>query len=297
MAFKIAQLKPRKPGLGLWLWKYGWGALVVFLAFTPLLILNVFQALSLVLLLFWEPGFRKFNTAVSLVIWGYWAWALKHIIGLKIHYTGDKLPPSESSLILANHQGFTDIMALLCFGFENSSVQYMKWMVKDTLKYVPAIGWGMLFVDCVFLKRNWSDDKVTIQRTFARYKRNPNPIWLVIFPEGTRWTPTKLERSRKFAAKHGMTAPQRVLIPRIKGFAAAVDGLGTRMNSVVGVTLDYGPKAPTLLELIRGDFTEIHMEIKRTAFADLPKTDDGLEKWLRDDFASRDLFLQKAHTS
>ena len=115
MPFRMIQLRPNRPGFLLWLWTYGWGGLILFLAFTPLLILNVFQFMSLALLPIWETGYRAFNTGVSLTIWGYWAWCLEHVIGLRIRYVGDTLPRRESSIVIANHQGFMDIMALLCF--------------------------------------------------------------------------------------------------------------------------------------------------------------------------------------
>ena len=241
----------------------------------------------------WEKGYRTFNTGVSYTIWGYWAWALDNIIGLRIRYVGDTLPSPESSIVIGNHQGFMDIMAMLCFGFKNHVVQYMKWMIKNEFKYIPAIGWGTLFVDSVFLKRNWSQDRSTILRTFARYKQNPDPIWLVLLPEGTRMTPAKLQRSQKFAAKYGHPIPLRVLTPRTKGFCAAVTGLGARMDSVVSVTIDYGKRAPSIMEFMRGDCPEIAMMIKRTPISELPRDEKGLEEWLRKDFQERDLLLQK----
>lgn len=42
----------------------------------------------------------------------------------------------------------------------------MKWMVKDIIKYVPGVGWGMLFLDCIFVKRDWTTDKESIRKTF-----------------------------------------------------------------------------------------------------------------------------------
>ena len=268
--------------------------------------------MSLVLKPIAPKMFRRVNTFIALLIWGWWAWTLDRVIGLKIRYSGDAVPIGESSIVVANHQGMTDIMALICFAFRQECVQYTKWMVKDALKFVPAIGWGMLFIDCVFLKRNWAQDRSSILATLDRYRANPDQVWLILFPEGTRMTPEKLARSQAHAKKANLPTTHNVMLPRTRGFATALGELERKIDSVLVVSISYGrfrrvgeaPKAseskdrasivttrPTLMEVIRGDCNEIDLHIRRVPIAELPKEKVAQEKWLVDAFVEMDQLL------
>jgi 1-acyl-sn-glycerol-3-phosphate acyltransferase len=44
---------------------------------------------------------------------------------------------------------------------------------------------GMQFFDFIFLKRKLAMDKDTIVSNLERSKRSDQPMWLVLFPEGT----------------------------------------------------------------------------------------------------------------
>ena len=59
-----------------------------------------------------------------------------------------------------------DITFLMDFAYRKGRLGDMKWMVKDIIKYVPGVGWGMLFLDCIFVKRDWTTDKESIRKTF-----------------------------------------------------------------------------------------------------------------------------------
>lgn len=309
---KITQLRPRRPGLYSFLWKWVWGAIVGAASFLPLLILNGFQFMSLALKPISPKTFRRVNTFIALLIWGWWAWTLDRVIGLKIRYSGDAVPVGESSIVVANHQGMTDIMALICFAFRQKCVQYTKWMVKDALKFVPAIGWGMLFIDCVFLKRNWAQDRSSILATLDRYRSNPDQVWLILFPEGTRMTPDKLARSQAHAIKAKLPKTSNVMLPRTRGFATALGELERKVDSVLVVSISYGRfqrvggaagvsagkggatagiVPPTLMEVIRGDCNEIDLHVRRVPIAELPKEKVAQEKWLVDAFVAMDQLL------
>ena len=78
----------------------------------------------------------------------------------------------------------------------------MKWFVKDILKWIPGPGWGMVMIDCIFLKRNWARDKQDVLDLFSKFKRDDIPVFLVSFLEGTRATPEKLAQSQQYADMH-----------------------------------------------------------------------------------------------
>ena len=47
----------------------------------------------------------------------------------------------------------------------------------------------------------------------------PSPVWILLFPEGTRFSQEKFAASQKFAAARGLPELQHHLIPRTKGFS------------------------------------------------------------------------------
>ena len=95
------------------------------------------------------------------------------------------------------------------------------------LRYVPAIGWGTTLSDFIFLDRNWEKDKTTITKGMHALTSYPSPVWLLLYPEGTRMSPEKLEASQKFAEQRNLPILKHHLIPRLKGFVHIMKNLDT----------------------------------------------------------------------
>ena len=101
---------------------------------------------------FWK-AFRNLNVALAGSWWGGCEWLLRKAGGVDVKVTGDELPIEENVILISNHQGWGDIPMLFKLAKRRKGVGNMKWFVKDALKYLPAIGWGMIFLDCLFVKR------------------------------------------------------------------------------------------------------------------------------------------------
>ena len=289
----IRTLRP-SGGLALRIWNLVWTPIALFLGFFPLAIVNLAQFPSLLLLPISNRAFRAYNRTLAGVIWGYWAWALDHVNGLRLEVTGDPLPMAEDAIVICNHQTMSDIVVIVCLAFTKGRIGDLKWMVKDELKYVPGLGWGMLFLDCLFLKRNWADDAAHIHRAFARYISAKSPLWLVSFPEGTRLTAAKLKASQSFAAKSGFAATQHVLLPRPKGFAASVAGLRGYVRAVYSLTITYDNTAPSLVATIRGDVARVQLHVRRVEINSLPSSEHEIAAWLYADFLRKDAVIAAA---
>jgi 1-acyl-sn-glycerol-3-phosphate acyltransferase len=278
-------------GPGRLLWNYGWGPVSLFSAFAPLMFFNGMQFLSLLIRPFSRKLYRAYNRQMAFGVWGWWAWSIQRIVGVDVEITGDAVPPGESAIVIANHQSMGDVPVIMCLALAKGRVADTKWMVKDPVKYVPGVGWGLAFLDCVFLKRRWADDETTIRQTFAKYHAN-EPLWLVVFPEGTRLTPKKLAASQAYATKAGVPQTQHVLLPRTKGFAASVFGLKDRVDAVYDVTIRYvGAKTPTLVQLIRGDCDKVRMHVRRYPIDALPTGEAALGAWLTERLYEKDARL------
>ena len=88
----------------------------------------------------------------------------RRVHGIHAVVTGDAVPPRENAIVVANHQQMPDITFLMMWAREKDRLGDLKWVVKDVIKYVPGVGWGMAFIDCVFVKRDWTADRASIER-------------------------------------------------------------------------------------------------------------------------------------
>lgn len=55
-----------------------------------------------------------------------------------------------------------------------------------------------------------------LQLGFQRLSDFPQPLWLALFVEGTRFTQAKLLAAQEYATSTGLAVPRNVLIPRTK---------------------------------------------------------------------------------
>lgn len=269
------------------------GTFATIVLFTSVVLINILQMTSFVLLPISRRVVRRFNRACAETWWGWCVSLTQGIHGTRLVLTGDEVPPQENAIVVANHQQMPDIVALFILARPKKRLGDMKWFVKDALKFVPGVGWGMIFLDCIFLKRNWDSDQAHIERTFSKFRREDIPLWLVSFPEGTRLTPAKLEKSRQYALRAGLQPPRHVLVPRTKGFAASVQGLRGHATAIYDVTIAYPDGVPTLWQFVCGQARVIHMDVRRVPVTHLPPDSDGVSQWLVQAFDRKDTLLSR----
>lgn len=114
-------------------------------------------------------------------------------------------------------------------------------VAKAPLRNTPLFGWLFKSVGFLFLARAWEADRARIGAWAARLADCDRPMWLVLYPEGTRFTLKAKAGSDKAAAAAGV-APLtgELLLPRPKGFVELVRRLPTpRFARVVDFTVCY----------------------------------------------------------
>lgn len=253
-----------------------------------LAVVNAAQISTLMIFPFSQTLFRKLNIHIAELWWQFVAWLMVTVFKVKVIISGDPLPKRENVLLIANHQEMTDIPVLIPLAVQQECLGRLKWFAKYPLKFVPGPGWGMHFIDCVFLKRDWAKDQNSIMATFARIKNKKVPAWLIMFPEGTRITPDKVNQSRKFAGEKGLGSPENVLVPRTKGFAAVVAGLHDYLDAVYDVTIGYPDGIPTLGQFMRGRCPTVHMHVKRHDMKDVPRGEIAVSRFVRHIYQDKD---------
>jgi 1-acyl-sn-glycerol-3-phosphate acyltransferase len=253
---------------------------------------NVGQVLSLAALPFSRPAFRRANRFLANVWQGLCVKSAEKLYGFEVIFTGDDVPPAENALLVVNHQQMPDIPVLWWYAQRKQRGGDIRFFVKESLKHVPGIGWGLQLVGNVFVKRNWAADRDTIARTFAAFARERLPLWLVLFAEGTRVTAAKLARHHAIAAEKGVPPLRHLLWPRSKGFIACLRGLRERLDAVYDMTIGYEGGVPDIMQYMKGYARRVHLHVRRFPIAELPEDDDALAAWLVNVFRDKDDLLE-----
>lgn len=174
------------------------------------------------------------------------------------------LDPRRNYLLISNHQSWADILVL--FVAFHGRVPFLRFFLKDQLKYIPVIGqvcWAMEFP---FMKR-FSREQIAanpalrnqdLETTRAKcevYKRQP--VTVVNFLEGTRFTPAKQARQQ---------SPFRHLLkPKSAGAAFTLRAMGEQFAGILDVTLVYAPpqRAKTLLgSWLMGEQGDLQLHVR-----------------------------------
>jgi 1-acyl-sn-glycerol-3-phosphate acyltransferase len=249
---------------------------LLLLALVPL---NLVQMLSLVAWPFSGKLFRAINRGVCATFFNGLNILMEKFAGVEVAITGDPLPYRENAFVIANHQAMADIPSIIALARRSGRAGDLKWFVKDPIKYVPGIGWGMLFLDCIYVKRNWMADKSRVLKTFESLRTHRTPFWLVSFLEGTRITPEKRARSQAFGERQKLPHLEHVMLPRTKGFEATMEGLGSHKQAVYDLTIGYEGRPPGLSALLLGGVKRIHVHARRYPVAELPKENKERADW------------------
>ncbi len=275
------------------LWRNLRVAIPVAFWFGFLLVINITQTFSLVIKPFSLSAFRRVNRWCAGTWWGGCVVFAKRFNGTEVIVSGEDLPTDENVLVVSNHQQMPDITTIMALARSKGRLGDLKFFVKHALKWVPGIGWGMQFLNCPFLRRDWSADRERIDATFDTLVRERIPMWLVSFVEGTRATEAKIRASAEWAVERGLESTRHVLLPRTKGFVASVEGLGEHLNAVYDFTIGYVDGVPTLWQYITGRVKQIHVHIRRFPADELPGIESELKQWLMDRFYEKDALLEQ----
>lgn len=255
-----------------------------------LLVCNLLQAFSALLLPISRPLVRVINRWIGGGWWSLTDW-LAEWRGIDIQIEGDRLPMKENVLVIANHQSMSDIATLFRLARRQGRIGDLKWFVKDVIKYVPGIGWGMIFLDCIFLKRDWKRDRQRLFHQLSRFEQEQIPIWTLSFVEGTRLRTHKLEASQSYAQSKGLPAHEHLLLPRTKGFGLTIEALRNHLDAVYDTTIGYVDGVPSIWQWARGDVPRVALHVRRYSIDELPQDEETLSHWLHTRWSEKDSLL------
>ena len=111
-------------------------------------------------------------------------------------------------------------------------------VLKESLRNIPILGWGMEFFQFIFLKRNWEEDKPRLSSHLQKLKK-PEPMWFIMFPEGTNLAPCTRKASKAWAERNGIRDLRHQLLPRSTGLQFCLQELRDTINYVYDCTIAY----------------------------------------------------------
>lgn len=196
----------------------------------------------------------------------------------------------ESALVTMNHHYEVDWL----FGWMGSDnfkvLGNSRVFVKKMIQYVPVVGWSWLMSDVVFLARDWEKDRLKLAQGVDQLCQYPDPMWLLLFAEGTRMNPEKLEASKEFAKKRNLPILKHHLTPRTKGFIETMKSLNkNEIKAVYDVTLVMPSDIiSTVSTILVGKKAVGHMFVRRFAISDVPTDEEGMSKFLMDLYKDKD---------
>ncbi|XP_063584996.1 1-acyl-sn-glycerol-3-phosphate acyltransferase gamma-like isoform X2 [Penaeus indicus] len=200
----------------------------------------------------------------------------------------------EHALIIMNHTYEVDWLMGWIIADRSKTLGSAKVFVKKMMQYVPTIGWAWRCSDIIFLNRNWQEDKRIMQNQIKEFFDYPYPVWMLLFAEGTRFTPEKHEASMEFARKRGLPELKRHLIPRTRGFIQCAQSLKGKFPVIYDVTVGFNTKEgeePTLQNMLRGHKVMSEIYVRRLPLDEVPDDDEGASKYLHDLYRTKDQLL------
>ncbi|KAI3449952.1 hypothetical protein Pfo_006617 [Paulownia fortunei] len=264
------------------------------------LVVNLIQAILFVLVRpLSKNAYRRINKEIIELLWLQLIWLFDWWANIKVELFADQetfeMLGKESALLICNHRSDIDWLVGWVLAQRAGCLGSALALIKKSSLFLPVIGWSMWFSGYIFLERSWAKDENTMKAGFEALNDFPLPFWLALFVEGTRFTQAKLVAAQEYAASAGLPVPRNVLIPRTKGFVAAVTHLRSFVPVIYNMTaaIPKNEPRPTLLRIFRGRSSVVHVHIERHLMQELPETSSGIAQWCKDVFVAKDALLER----
>jgi hypothetical protein len=210
---------------------------------------------------------------------------------------------ADRMVLMANHQLYTDWLYLWWIAYTNQMHGFIYIILKESLRNIPIIGWSAQFYNFIFLSRNWEEDQRTFKKHLSKLNKPKDPMWLIIFPEGTNLAKGTREKSKKWAEKNGLQDMKHQLLPRSTGLRFCLNELKDTTKWLYDCTIAYEGVPPGQfgqdIFTLRSTFFEgrppksVNMHWRRFHIDDIPiQNTKAFEVWLRNRWREKDYMLE-----
>ena len=188
----------------------------------------------------------------------------------------EKLDRESWYLVISNHQSWVDIPVLQKVFYKK--IPFLKFFLKKELIWVPILGPAWWALDFPFMKRysgeflkkhphlKGKDIEITKK---ACEKFRDNPVSIMNFTEGTRYTAEKHSRQR--------SPFKNLLKPKAGGIGFVLTAMGDQLSYVLDVTVSYPEGVPDFWQFLCGKVKVINVKIRK-----MPVTAELLGDYVQD---------------
>lgn len=204
------------------------------------------------------------------------------------------------NLIIANHQSWIDIFALLYVTLRKLPI--LKFFIKKQLIWVPIAGVAWWALDYPFMSRYSREylkkhpekagkDLETTRTACEKFSHQPTTV--VNFLEGTRITAENYAKQNP-PFKH-------LLNPKAGGIAFAIQALGEKFNTIIDTTIHYDGVVPNYWDMACGRVGKITMKLEKLTipeqFLKMDYTNNADDKaafqaWVTERWEKKDAILK-----
>lgn len=163
-------------------------------------------------------------------------------------------------LIVSNHLSWADIVIVQIV--LRKLAPPIKFFTKRELIWVPFVGLGLWLLRFPYVRRGKREPTQSRQQLRQKSRQelhraasqfHERPISLLLFLEGTRYTPQKHENQRP---------PFRHLLrPKLGGLAFSLEALTNEVDRLVNITINYGGEVPGFWHLLSGRCPRVYVQI------------------------------------
>ncbi|KAF2427187.1 acyltransferase-domain-containing protein [Tothia fuscella] len=206
-------------------------------------------------------------------------------------------------VMMANHQLYTDWLYLWWVAYTNNMHGYIYIILKESLKNIPIVGWGAQFYNFIFLSRKWETDQKQFKAHLDALNNPDDPMWLLIFPEGTNLAKGTKEKSAEWAKKTDVQDMKHQLLPRSRGLQFCLQNLKDTTEWLYDCTIGYegipeGQFGQDIFTMRSSMFEgrppkSVNMHFRRFRISDIPiDNDKAFDVWLRNRWREKDYLLE-----
>ncbi|KAM9365101.1 1-acyl-sn-glycerol-3-phosphate acyltransferase epsilon [Pholidichthys leucotaenia] len=229
--------------------------------------------------------------------------------GVEIVIYGDIPKKKENVVYLSNHQCTVDWIVADMLAIRQDALGHVRYVLKDGLKWLPLYGWYFSQHGGIYVKRSSKFNQKAMRKKLLSQTQCGAPMYLVIFPEGTRYNPelkNVIADSQAFSKKEGLAVLKHTLTPRMKATHIAIESMKGHLDAVYDITVAYEgtldttglrKPAPSMPEFLCKECPRVHVHFSRVDIKEIPSEPAFFRRWLHDRFEIKDQLLTEFYES
>uniref|UniRef100_G3T859 1-acylglycerol-3-phosphate O-acyltransferase 5 n=1 Tax=Loxodonta africana TaxID=9785 RepID=G3T859_LOXAF len=250
---------------------------------------------------------RLYVTYQSMVLFFF-----ENYTGVQILLYGDLPKDKENIIYLSNHQSTVDWIIADILAIRQNALGHVRYVLKDGLKWLPLYGCYFSKHGGIYVKRSAKFNEKEMRNKLQSHVDAGTPMFLVIFPEGTRYNPelTKvISASRTFAAQEGkLDLLRHFILPCAVAIHGIKEALKDYLDAIYDITVltkglwmikgsGKSSNPPSLLEFLCKECPKVHIHIDRIDKKDVPEEQAYMRRWLHERFEIKDKLLIEFYDS